>query len=152
MMVVLWGLQRPHSGDGESRVFTACPASYLSIQTPPPPHPHQLLTCLTSLRPAQTEALSTQPHAPSLQTLLSVSYPAIVIPKWFLNNVAPHTISPQRRALRTSHRTTTTFQPQEYIFSNVPTIFFTDFFLLVYNKPHGTPDEYKTGQSLHFSL
>lgn len=119
---------------------------------PPPPQPPRRAVNLLHLALSSldwsilwiAETIHKIPCA-SRQTLLSVSYcySQVVFEQCYT------TISPQRCALPTLHVTlsslSTTFSP---LFPQ----YFTNFFLLVDTKLHGTLDEYKTGLSLHFSL
>lgn len=85
MMVILWGLRsREREREKESRVFAACPASYLSIQTlfTLIPTTVNLLHPAASWSSAACEWVK-QSHLPANPSLLSVSHQAIVIPKWF---------------------------------------------------------------------
>lgn len=148
---------QPHSGDRESWVFTACPASYLSIQTSTP-SARELLTCLTLLRPAQTEAqtpewMSETIHpitCTSLQTLFP-SYLAVVIPTWFLLRCCTaYKIFTMLCTPDLAHNNT--FQPQEYIFSNVPhNISQISFYLFIINRMvHWTNIELDSHSTLLF--
>ena len=111
-------------------------ASYLSIQIITSPS-QELLTCFTLLHHSQTEApqlwMSKTTHTitrTSLQTLLiiSISYRAIVIPKWFFSTMLQ---TPQRCALQTLN-TTTHLPASGMLFSPLFPQYITDFFLLVF--------------------
>lgn len=121
---------KPHCGDRELSVYCMsrhCPASYLFIQTSTPSS-RELLTCLTSLRHPQTEAL--QPvnewNYPYTHMRLPENPFVCFLPSYCYSQVAfeqcctTYNISIM---LCTPDPTHNTFKPHEYICSNVPTIF-----------------------------
>lgn len=103
------------------------PASYLSIRTSAPSS-WELLTCFTLLHPSQAEALqpvnewnyprnhTNLPAIPFICFLPSYCYSHMV----FEQCCTTYNISTTLCTPDVAHNNT--FQPQEYIFSNVPTI------------------------------
>lgn len=112
MMVVLSLLLRPAGAPllWRRKESSVCCTSRFSTHPFRPSSLRELLSRLTLSHPSQTggpaacewvQLFHTNTHT-ALPTLLSASYQAIVIPKWFFNNVTPRTIPPQFHELQTS--------------------------------------------------